>query len=218
MAQSQANFTEETRAYLKNQEASIKNLEIQIRQLAKQMAERSPGTFPSNTIINPKEQSAPSSEKDAEKENPAEEKADNPFDRDVTIFGGSLTDTSHKKVIKKLSLEEMMKSLGDNPYVKAPYPQRLQQHEQKKDFSKFLEIFKKLHINIPIAKDLEQMPSYAKFLKEILTKKRKLTVEGSTILTDECSAIMQKNLHTKLKNPGSFSIPCTIGSMTIERV
>ncbi|XP_061346156.1 uncharacterized protein LOC133291844 [Gastrolobium bilobum] len=62
------------------------------------------------------------------------------------------------------------------------------------------------------------MPSYAKFLKEILSKKRKLTVEGSTILTGECSAIMQKNSPPKLKGLGSFSIPCTIGSMKIERV
>ncbi|XP_061374281.1 uncharacterized protein LOC133316540 [Gastrolobium bilobum] len=232
MSQAQTSFVEETRTSLKNQEASIKNLEIHIGQLAKQMAERPPGTFPSNTIINPKEQcnaiitmksvekpiAAPSSEKDAEKENPAEEKADDPVDRDVSIFGGPLNDTPHKKVIKKLSLEERMKAVGDNPYVKAPYPQRLQHNEQKKNFSKFLEIFKKLHINIPFAEALEQMPSYAKFLKEILTKKRKLTVEGSTILTEECSAITQKNLPPKLKDPRSFSIPCTIGSMTIERV
>ncbi|XP_061351131.1 uncharacterized protein LOC133296203 [Gastrolobium bilobum] len=207
MAQSQTNFAEETRASLKNQEASIKNLEIQFGQLAKQMAERPPETFPSNTIVNPKEQcnaiitresveipiAAPSSEKDAEKENPTEEKVDDHVDRDVTIIGGPLNDTPRKKVIKKPSLEERMKGLGDNPYVKAPYPQRLQQHEQKKNFSKFLEIFKKLHINIPFAEALEKMPSYAKFLKEILTKKRKLTVKGSTILTEDCGAITQKS-------------------------
>ncbi|XP_061342065.1 uncharacterized protein LOC133288353 [Gastrolobium bilobum] len=237
MAQSQANFAEETKASFKNQEASIKNLETQIGQLAKQMAERPLGTFPSNTNLNSKEQcnaittrsgiviqpvgksiAAPSSDKDADEENPTEEKADDRVDKDVTIFGGLLNDTPRNKVIKKLSLEERMKSLGDNPYVKAPYPQRLQQHEQKKNFSKFLEIFKKLHINIPFAEALEQMPSYAKFLKEILTKKWKLIVEGSIILTEECSAITQKNLPLKLKDPGSCSMPYTIGSMTIEKV
>ncbi|XP_061374760.1 uncharacterized protein LOC133316983 [Gastrolobium bilobum] len=144
MSQAQTSFVEETRVSLKNQESYIKNLEIQIGQLAKQMAERPPGTFPSNTITNPKQQcnaittrsgiviqpvekpiATPSNEKDAEKENPAKEKADDPVDRDVTIFGGPLNDTPCKKVIKKLSLEEMTKSLGDNPYVKALYPQRL---------------------------------------------------------------------------------------------
>ncbi|XP_061350313.1 uncharacterized protein LOC133295489 [Gastrolobium bilobum] len=62
------------------------------------------------------------------------------------------------------------------------------------------------------------MSSYSMFLKEILTKKQKLRVEGSTILTEECNAITQKNLPPKLKDPGSFSILFTIGSMTIEKV
>ncbi|XP_061358168.1 uncharacterized protein LOC133302418 [Gastrolobium bilobum] len=93
-----------------------------------------------------------------------------------------------------------MKALEDNSYVKAPYPQRLQQQGQKKNFSKFLDIFKKLHINIPFAEALEQMPSYAKFLKEILTKKRKLAVEGSTILTEQCASnnVMRLSMMKKL--------------------
>ncbi|XP_073122386.1 uncharacterized protein [Henckelia pumila] len=59
---------------------------------------------------------------------------------------------------------------------------------------------------------LAQMPSYAKFLKEILSNKRKL-VEFETIkLSKECYAILQNKLPPKLKDPGSFSIPCTIGN------
>ncbi|XP_073152094.1 uncharacterized protein [Henckelia pumila] len=41
-------------------------------------------------------------------------------------------------------------------------------------FEKFLEVFKKLNINITFADALMKMPSYAKFLKEILSNKRKL--------------------------------------------
>jgi len=41
-------------------------------------------------------------------------------------------------------------------------------------FGKFLEALKKLYINIPFTVALSHMPSYAKFLKEILTNKRKL--------------------------------------------
>ncbi|XP_061341942.1 uncharacterized protein LOC133288242 [Gastrolobium bilobum] len=62
------------------------------------------------------------------------------------------------------------------------------------------------------------MPSYAKFLKKILTKKQKLIVEESTILTEKYNAIMQKNLPPKIKDLRSFSIPCMIGSTKIERV
>jgi len=38
-------------------------------------------------------------------------------------------------------------------------------------FEKFLEVLKKLYINIPFIEALSQMPSYAKLLKEILSNK-----------------------------------------------
>ena len=51
-----------------------------------------------------------------------------------------------------------------------PFMQRLKQGKLDKQFAKFLDIFKKLHINIPFAEALETMPSYAKFLQEILSE------------------------------------------------
>ena len=78
---------------------------------------------------------------------------------------------------------------------------------------KFLEVFKKLHINIPFAEALAQMPSYAKFLKDILSKKRRLEDYETVMLTEECSAIIQKKLPSKLQDPGSFTIPCNIGNV-----
>ncbi|XP_016168731.1 uncharacterized protein DDB_G0288805-like [Arachis ipaensis] len=53
-----------------------------------------------------------------------------------------------------------------------PYPQRFKGENKEKQYSKFLEIFKTLHINIPFIEALEQMPLYAKFMKKLLTKKR----------------------------------------------
>ncbi|XP_061375400.1 uncharacterized protein LOC133317550 [Gastrolobium bilobum] len=55
MAQHSNAFMEETQANTRNTQASIRNLENQIGQIAKQMAERTPGTFPSNTVTNPKD-------------------------------------------------------------------------------------------------------------------------------------------------------------------
>ena len=46
---------------------------------------------------------------------------------------------------------------------KVPVPTRLKQHALDKQFAKFLEVFKKLHINLPFVDALAQMPSYAKF-------------------------------------------------------
>ncbi|XP_073031172.1 uncharacterized protein [Primulina eburnea] len=61
------------------------------------------------------------------------------------------------------------------------------------------------------------MPSYAKFLKDILTKKRKLVDFETVKLSEECSAILQNKLPPKLKDPGSFSIPCSIGNSNFNK-
>ena len=107
----------------------------------------------------------------------------------------------------------------DNPQPIAPipYPHLLKKHKLDKQFTKFMEVFKKLHINIPFADALEQMPSYVKFMKDILSQKRRLVDFETVNLTEECSAILQQKLSQKLKDPGSFTIPCTIGNAIFER-
>jgi hypothetical protein len=63
---------------------------------------------------------------------------------------------------------------------------------------------------------MEQMPTYARFMKELLTKKR--IFEGETVeLEAGCSAIIQKPLPMKTKDPRSFTIPVTIGALTVGR-
>ncbi|XP_027181980.1 uncharacterized protein LOC113780372 [Coffea eugenioides] len=59
----------------------------------------------------------------------------------------------------------------------------------------------------------QEIPSYAKFLKEIMTRKRRLEDRKMIALMEECSAIIQNKLPLKLKDPRSFSIPCTIGNI-----
>jgi len=80
-----------------------------------------------------------------------------------------------------------------------------------------LEDLKKLYINILFTEALSQMPSYAKFLKEILSNKRKLEEHETVALTEEYSATIQNKLPAKVKDPGSFSIPCLIRNVSINR-
>ncbi|XP_057746979.1 uncharacterized protein LOC130966212 [Arachis stenosperma] len=61
------------------------------------------------------------------------------------------------------------------------------------------------------------MPLYAKFLKELINKKRSWQVNETILLTEECRALIQKGLSLKLGDPGSYLLPCTIGSMTINK-
>ena len=56
-----------------------------------------------------------------------------------------------------------------------------------------------------------------KFMKEILSTKRRLSDFETVNLTEECSVILQRKLPQKLKDPGSFTIPCTIGNSIFEK-
>ncbi|XP_061358546.1 uncharacterized protein LOC133307252 [Gastrolobium bilobum] len=119
---------------------------------------------------------------------------------------------------KKKAQERQEKPLELSPYAKIPYPQRFREEIQKQQYSRFLDIFKKLQINISFTEALENMPNYAKFMKDLLSRKRKLQECETVTLTEECSAIIQKKLPPKLKDPGRFSIPCNIGNMEVKNV
>ena len=61
------------------------------------------------------------------------------------------------------------------------------------------------------------MPNYAKFLKDILNRKKKIAEEGIVNLTATCSAVIQRSLPAKMKDPGSFTIPYSIGKYEFKK-
>ena len=79
-----------------------------------------------------------------------------------------------------------------------PFPQRLQKAKMEEQFSRFLDVFKKIEINLPFAEALTQMPNYAQFLKDILSKKRKFAEQGVVNLTATCSAVIKRSLPEKM--------------------
>ncbi|XP_038891565.1 uncharacterized protein LOC120080952 [Benincasa hispida] len=96
-----------------------------------------------------------------------------------------------------------------------PFPSRLTKKDDSKQFQRFLDVLRQLHINIPLIEALEQMSSYVKFLKDILVNKRKIGENETVTLTYECSALFQNNIPTKMKDPGSFK-SCSIGEKKSE--
>ena len=72
---------------------------------------------------------------------------------------------------KQSEVEKVDKPVSQDPTPLIPYPQRLRKSTLDKQFTKFMEVFKKLKINIPFMVTLEQMPTYVKFMKDILSKK-----------------------------------------------
>ena len=225
MLQSQNKFENETRTSLNNQAAQLKNLEVQMGQMATLFSERQQGNLPSTSEVNPRREgkerckaitlrSGKTLEKSAENHEDAENSvggeknsAEN-VEKAEKLLKNSAPSTPKKVEVKESSVEE-------KPIV--PYPQRLRKNRVDNQFGKFMEIYKKLHINIPFVEELEQMSGYVKFMKDILSKKRKLGDYETVTLSKECSAILQKKLPPKLKDPSSFTIPCAIGNSVFEK-
>jgi hypothetical protein len=100
--------------------------------------------------------------------------------------------------------------------LKVPYLERLQAPKKGGKFEDILEVFKQVQINIPFLDAIQQVPSYAKFLNDLITVKRKTNVPKKAFLTEQVSSILQCKLPLKYKDPGT-TITCMIGVSQIER-
>ncbi|GJU70237.1 DNA-directed DNA polymerase [Tanacetum coccineum] len=93
---------------------------------------------------------------------------------------------------------------------------RLKKEKEKEQFKKFFDNLQQLSINIPFMGALEQMPKYAKFMKDLLAKRRKEETSKIT-LNERCSAVLLNKIPLKEKDLGSFTIPCVIGKIGINK-
>ena len=89
----------------------------------------------------------------------------------------------------------------------------MKQSNKEKEFEKFAQMFKQIRINIPFVDAILQILFYAHFLKDIMSRKRKIEDHEAIVLTEECSICVQNKLPTKLKDLESFTLSCTIGHL-----
>jgi len=61
------------------------------------------------------------------------------------------------------------------------------------------------------------MPLYTKFLKDLLTKKGKYINNERIVVEGNCSAVIQRILPQKFKDPGSVTIPCSIEVVSVGK-
>ena len=81
----------------------------------------------------------------------------------------------------------------------------------------FLDILKKLEITLPFGEALQQMPLYAKFLKDMLTKKNRYIHSDKIVVEGNCSAVIQHILLPKHKDLGVVTISCSIGEVVVGK-
>nr|XP_043639333.1 uncharacterized protein LOC122610406 [Erigeron canadensis] len=98
------------------------------------------------------------------------------------------------------------------PYQpKVPFPQRLRQGKIKENFKKFVELIQNVNISVPLVDLLAGMPNYAKFLKDLISDRKKLQEDKTAVMSAEVSAIIKNEIPPKLDDPGNFLISCSFG-------
>ncbi|CAN6552297.1 unnamed protein product [Malus baccata var. baccata] len=97
-----------------------------------------------------------------------------------------------------------------------PFPSRFMQTKKEEAEKDILETFRKVQVNIPLLDAIKQVPRYAKFLKELCTTRKRISTKEVVKVGENVSAILQRKLPPKCKDPGSFTIPCVIGNTRFE--
>ncbi|RVW71764.1 hypothetical protein CK203_055176 [Vitis vinifera] len=83
--------------------------------------------------------------------------------------------------------------------------------------SVILEVLRQVKVNIPLLDMIKQVPTYAKFLKDLCTIKRGLNVNKKAFLTEQVSAIIQCKSPVKCKDPGYPTISVMIEGTCVEK-
>ncbi|KAM1270962.1 hypothetical protein ACFX2J_031829 [Malus domestica] len=194
---------------LQKTDKAIENLERQMSQLANLMGQQhQPGRLPSQTVVNPNAEQMNvvtlRSGKEVFEQDEASTKAEtSPKDTEL-----------NKKDSDKVS-KEVQNSF--NSCVPIPFPRRFMKSKKEQTDKEILDTFRKVQVNLPLLDAIKQVPKYAKFLKELCTNKRRFHDQETMALGEEVSAVLQRKLPPKLKDAGSFTIPCVIGGKEFRR-
>ncbi|KAH9802719.1 hypothetical protein KPL71_001504 [Citrus sinensis] len=210
-------------------QTQLQHLENQIGQLATSMSRiegRTLGKLPSQPEINPKENASAMSLRSGKQLEPLLAKPSKVSTTSMPSVTNSspealpLTrkDDSHSALPVDPSGQVSIPS----PRIKTlsippPFPSRFKQSKKEEQEKEILETFRKVEVNIPLLDAIKQVPRYAKFLKELCSNKRKLSDNEKVSVGENVSVVLQRKLPPKCKDPGTFTIPCTIGNTRFER-
>ncbi|XP_019246263.1 PREDICTED: uncharacterized protein LOC109225910 [Nicotiana attenuata] len=215
--------------------ASIQKLEMQMRDLSKEQNPKQKGTIPSDTVANPRGSgSGPTSHIMAittrsgkvlhgeveqtveEEESKQRVEVEEPSVVEVEKIPDELKVQKENREEVKEKVKETPQALPPIPRPPPPFPQRLARKIDDSKLEKFYDILKQLTVNIPFVEAFQEMPGFAKYLKDLITKKR--TTKNEVVnMTRRVSSIIATTLVQKKEDPGAFTIPCTIGAREFAR-
>ncbi|XP_070007399.1 uncharacterized protein [Nicotiana sylvestris] len=133
-----------------------------------------------------------------------------------------------KKVLEELKVQEVNreevkekvketpKTLPPIPRPPPPFPQRLSRKVDNSKLEKFYDILKQLSVNILFVEAFQEMPGFANYLKDLITKKKTTKNEVLNVTYRVSSTIATTTIQKK-EDVGAFIIPCTIGACDFKR-
>ncbi|KAM0990793.1 hypothetical protein ACFX2C_009261 [Malus domestica] len=214
-----------------NSAREVTELKRQMGQMAEFMGQfsREPGKLPSSTDVNPKEgfESAkaitlrsgqevgydPSPSKSNQKEDKKMQSEEKEQGLPSTRIEQSLPQPSthpNSTTKGKLGLNSMT---SNSIPTNAPFPRTFMQSKKDESDKDILDTFRKVQVNITLLDAIKQVPKYAKFLKELCTTRKRASNKEVVRVSENVSAVLQRKLPPKCKDPCSFTIPCVIGNM-----
>ncbi|XP_042056473.1 uncharacterized protein LOC121801076 [Salvia splendens] len=219
------NFKEKTVEKFGQMEATMRNLETQIGQLATSSHTRIPNTIPSNTVPNPKgyEQCK------AVKLRSGRELGSTPLiDGQVQAASGSKkygeeSDSSgkirvEKDICKKIPLSPAMdpKCPFNFPDFIPPPPFPIEKKKtkkitQEKGLDWMMSIIRKVRVDVSLVDLFLHFPKFSKFFKDLIAKNEKIQEDGVVRLSAFCSQLVKGKIPAKRRDPGSCVIPCEMG-------
>ncbi|CAM8926145.1 unnamed protein product [Rhodiola kirilowii] len=214
-------IVEELAATTKGDIADLKKQMSQLTTLVSDLANSvSAGRLPSQTVQNPKgnvsavtlrsarRASGPSEDENQQK--PEDEAAESgTFGQDE--IGPDLIPSAEISQPGPVPITE-----NSNVQVPLPFPVQVRAPKKYVMDREVWELFSKVEINIPLLEAIKQIPRYSKFLKELCTNRRRGTQPDQELMSRNVSAVIQRKVPPKCGDPGTYTIPCTIGNIRIE--
>ena len=111
----------------------------------------------------------------------------------------------------------MIKQTVEKNKASPPFPQALKAKKKVINQAEMLEVLRQVKVNIPLLDMIKQVPTYAKFLKDLCIVKRGLNVYKKAFLTEQVRAIIQCKTPVKYKDPSCPTISVNIGGTCVEK-
>ena len=113
--------------------------------------------------------------------------------------------------------EVVIKQTTEKNSTPPPFPQALKAKKKAINQAEMLEVLRQVKVNIPLLDMIKQVPTYAKFLKDLCTVKIGLNVNKKAFLLEQFNAIIQCKTPVKYKDLGCPTISVNIGGTCVEK-